>query len=136
MSASKYIGMSGTLTKTVTEADIVNFAGVSGDFNPLHLDAEYGKSTRFGSRIAHGMLSASYISAVIAMRMPWGYGGVYLGQELKFVKPVLIGDTVKAVCTVESVREDKNIATISTIVTNQRGEEVITGKAVVLVPKE
>ncbi|MBI4741563.1 MAG: MaoC family dehydratase [Betaproteobacteria bacterium] len=95
-------GMSASIAKTVTEADIVLFAGISTDVNPMHLNEEWAKTTQFGGRIAHGMLSAGFISAVLANKLP-GPGTVYLGQTLKFKAPVRIGDTVTATVTVREV---------------------------------
>src|SRR5215510_13403595 len=92
-------GMSAIFTKTVTEADIVLFAGISGDTNPVHLDEEFAKGTMFKGRIAHGMLTVAFISAVLGTRLP-GPGSVYLGQSLKFTAPVRIGDTVRARATI------------------------------------
>lgn len=125
-------GDTASLQKTITDADIQKFADVSGDHNPLHLEDEFAKQTRFGRRIAHGMLSASLISAVIAHQLP-GKGSIYLGQTLQFVAPVYPGDEVTATVTVASVREDKPIIKLETICTNQRGETVIKGEATVLV---
>ena len=128
------IGDSATFTKTVTESDIMLYAGISGDFNPAHIDAEHAKTTMFGQRIAHGMLSAGFISNVLGNQLP-GPGTIYLGQELKFVKPVFIGDTVTATVTVREKIVEKNRLKLETVVTNQRGEAVITGVATVMPPK-
>src|SRR3954451_24614241 len=89
------VGMSAEHTKTVTEADVVLFAGITGDFNPVHVDAEAAAKSRFGARIAHGMLSAGLVSAAIAMKLP-GPGSIYMSQSLRFTRPVMIGDTVTA----------------------------------------
>lgn len=126
------IGQKATLSKTITEADIVSFAGISGDFNPVHVDAEYAKTTRFGGRIAHGLLTASLISGVLGTRLP-GPGSIYLSQQLKFLIPVAIGDTVTATVEVTRVREDKPIITLLTTCHNQRGEKVVDGEAVMFV---
>jgi 3-hydroxybutyryl-CoA dehydratase len=99
-------GMSASFAKTVTEADILMFAGVSGDINPVHLNEEYARATQFGGRIAHGMLTAGFISAVLANKLP-GPGTIYLGQTLKFKAPVRAGDTVTATVTVREVLVDK-----------------------------
>jgi 3-hydroxybutyryl-CoA dehydratase len=125
-------GDSASLSRTISDDDIRAFANATGDHNPLHLDEEFAKQTRFGKRIAHGMLSASMISAVIANDLP-GQGSIYLGQTLKFVAPVLPGDTVTARVTVTSIREDKPIIKLETVCTNQRDEVVIKGEATVLV---
>lgn len=128
------IGDSASFTKTVTESDINLYAGISGDFNPAHMDAEHAKGTMFGQRIAHGMLSAGFISNVLGNQLP-GPGTIYMGQELRFVKPVYIGDTVTATVTVRERMEEKNRLKLDTVVTNQRGEAVITGTATVMPPK-
>jgi 3-hydroxybutyryl-CoA dehydratase len=125
-------GDKASISKTITDDDIRMFADASGDHNPLHLDDEFARQTRFGRRIAHGMLSASLISAVIAHKLP-GQGSIYLGQSVRFVAPVFPGDTVTATATVISVREDKPILTLETICTNQRDEVVVRGEATVLV---
>lgn len=118
------------LTRTITEAHIVNFAGLTGDWNPVHSDAEYAAQSMFGERIAHGMLVAGLISAVLGTQLP-GPDSIYLGQDLKFIAPVKIGDTVKVVVTVLEKRDDKRIIKLRTAVSNQRGEPVIDGTAVV-----
>jgi len=125
-------GDTASLSKTIDDDDIRAFASASGDHNPLHLDEEFAKGTRFGKRIAHGMLSASLISAVLAHDLP-GQGSIYLGQTLQFVAPVFPGDTVTARVTVTSIREDKPIIKLETVCTNQRDEVVIRGEATVLV---
>lgn len=125
-------GDTASLSKTISDADIRAFADVTGDHNPIHLDEEFAKQTRFGRRIAHGMLSASLISAVIANELP-GQGSIYLGQTLQFVAPVFPGDTVVARVTVTSIREDKPIIKLETVCTNQRDEVVIKGEATVFV---
>lgn len=124
-------GDSAEITKTIGEADIVAFAEVTGDHNPVHLDESFAQKTRFGRRIAHGMLTASLISAVLANKLP-GQGSVYLGQTLQFVAPVFPGDEVTARVTVTTVRDDKPIVKLETICVNQRGETVIRGEATVL----
>ena len=125
-------GDSASLTKTITDADIRAFAELTGDNNPLHLDDEYAATTRFGRRIAHGMLAASLISSVLGTELP-GVGTVYLSQNSQFVAPVYPGDTVTARVTVRMIRDDKPIVTLETICENQRGELLIKGEAVVLV---
>ncbi len=125
------IGKSATFTKKITESDINAFAEVSGDFNPIHVDEEAAKKSVFGRRIAHGMLSASFISAVLGMYLP-GEGTIYLGQNLKFLKPVDIGDEITAKVTVaEVVNEDKGIYKLVTQCFNQKDEMVIDGEATV-----
>ena len=125
------VGDSAEVTKTITEADVVAFADVTGDHNPIHLDDEFAKTTRFGRRIAHGMLTASLISSVLANKLP-GEGSVYLAQSLQFVAPVFPGDEVTARVTIKEIREDKPILKLDTTCVNQRGETVIRGEATVL----
>ena len=126
------IGDVATVTKTITDADIHTFANLVGDRNSVHMDDEFAAQTRFGRRIAHGMLSGSLISAVIGEQLP-GRGAVYLSQSLKFIAPVYPGDTITARATVVKIREDKPILTLETVCEKQSGETVITGEAVVLV---
>ncbi len=126
------IGDSVSVSKTITDAEIHAFAELSGDRNPLHLNDEFAAASRFGRRIAHGMLSASVISNAIGNHLP-GTGALYLGQTLKFVAPVYPGDTVTAKVTVSKIRADKPILTLETICSNQRGETLIEGEAVVMV---
>lgn len=128
------IGDSASTAKTISEADVYLFAGITGDHNPAHINEEASKKTAFGGRIAHGILSAGLISAVLAMKLP-GPGTIYLGQELKFTKPVRFGDTVTATATVSEIVAEKNIVKLETICTNQRGEVVIKGMATVMPPK-
>ena len=118
-------------TMTITDDTIRAFAEVTGDNNPVHLDDDYAAGTRFGRRIAHGMIAAGLISAALANDLP-GPGTVYLNQTLKFKLPVFPGDTVTATIEVLSVRPDKPIATLSTICTNQDDKVVLEGEAVVL----
>ena len=124
-------GQKATLSKTFTDADVRAFAEASGDHNPVHLDDDYAQTTRFGKRIAHGMLVAGLISAVLGTQLP-GPGTIYLGQELNFKAPVYIGDTITAEIEVANVREGKPIAILTTNCTNQDGTLVIEGKATVL----
>ena len=124
------VGDEASLTRTITEAHIVNYAGLTGDWNPVHADAEYAAQSMFGERIAHGMLVAGLISAVLGTQLP-GPNSIYLGQDLNFVAPVKIGDTVKVVVTVTDKRDEKRIIKLRTTAYNQRGEMVIDGSAVV-----
>jgi 3-hydroxybutyryl-CoA dehydratase len=124
------IGDDASFAKTITEADIVQYAGITGDFNPIHIDAEYAKQSMFKERVAHGMLVSGLISAVLGTRLP-GPNSIYLAQDLKFTAPVKIGDTVTALVTVTEKRDDKRIITLKTTVSNQRGEVVVDGRAVV-----
>lgn len=118
-------------TMTITDDTIRAFAEVTGDNNPVHLDDGYAAGTRFGRRIAHGMIAAGLISATLANDLP-GPGTVYLNQTLKFKLPVFPGDTVTATIEVLSVRDDKPIVTLSTVCTNQKDEVVLAGEAVVM----
>lgn len=120
-------GMSATLAKTVSEADVVLFAGVSTDANPIHLDEEYARTTQFGGRIAQGMLSAAFISAVLANKLP-GPGCVYLAQTLKFKAPVRIGDTVRATLTVREVNVARRRCILDAVCTVS-GKTVIEGES-------
>lgn len=129
-----HIGDSAALSKTVTETDIYLFAGITGDFNPAHVNEAEASQGMFHGRIAHGVLSAGFISAAIAMKLP-GPGTIYLGQELKFTRPVRIGDTVTAAITVKELLPEKNIVKLDTVCTNQHQEVVITGVATVMPPK-
>lgn len=126
------IGDTASLTKTITEKEVQLFGELTGDFNPVHFDEEFAKTTRFGKRIAHGMLSASFISTVLANQLP-GSGTVYLSQTLKFTAPVFLGDTLTARVTVTDIKEGKPLVTLETVCTNQNDETVVKGEAVVLV---
>lgn len=117
--------------RVITANDVYIFAGLSGDHNPIHLSEEFARTTQFGTRIAHGMLVASLISAALAACWP---GCVYLGQTLGFRRPVLLGDEVTVEMDVMTIRADKPIATIATVCRNQRGEVVLDGEATVKVP--
>ena len=125
-------GMSASTSKTVTETDIILFAGISTDVNPVHLDEEFAKTTQFGGRIAHGMLSAGFISTVLGTKLP-GPGAIYLAQTLKFKAPVKIGDTVVARCTIKELNAEKRKAKFDTICT-VRGKVVLEGEADIMVP--
>jgi len=126
-------GLSATFAKTITEADVGAFAGITGDFNPVHVNAEYARGTNFHSRIAHGLLTAGLLSAVLGTRLP-GPGAIYLGQELRFHAPVFIGDTVTAEVSVRELDERRAFATLTT--TARVGERsVISGEALVRVPR-
>ena len=128
------LGNCASTTKTVTETDVYLFAGITGDLNPAHTNEVSASQTPFGGRIAHGILGAGFISAVLGMKLP-GPGTIYLGQELKFTRPVHIGDTVTATCTVREIIPEKNIVNFDTVCTNQRDEIVIQGMATVMPPK-
>ena len=121
------VGDSYALSRTVTETLVDMFAGVSGDLNPAHTDEVAASKTMFKGRIAHGMLSAGFISAAIGMHLP-GPGTIYVGQTLNFTAPVHIGDTVTATVTVKEVNVEKNRAILETVCTNQDGKVVIKGE--------
>lgn len=125
-------GRSAHFSKTITESDVVLFAGITGDLNPVHVDEVAARASRFEGRVAHGMLTASLISTVLGMKLP-GPGAVYLGQTLRFTAPVRIGDTVTATATVASVDRERRRVRLETICTNQADEVVVKGEAEVLV---
>ena len=128
------LGETASFSKTVTEADVTTFAGLIGDFNPLHVDAEFARKSRFGRRIAHGMFAGGLISAVLGNKLP-GQGTIYLSQQIEFLAPVYIGDTITATAEVTVWRPDKRIMTLKTDCHNQDGKPVVAGKAVVLVDR-
>lgn len=129
------IGQAASFSKTISEGDVYLYAGVTGDMNPAHINEEYAKSTRFQTRIAHGMLSAGLISAVLGTRLP-GPGTIYLSQTLKFQAPVRIGDTITATATVKSLDTEKNRVVLDTTCVNQQGTVVLSGEALCMAPKE
>ena len=126
------VGDSAEYERQVSAEDVAAFARVSGDTNPLHSDADYAATTRFGEPFAHGMLSAGYISAAIGTKLAPECVAVYLSQSLRFLRPVKIGDTVKAVVEVKETETEKRIVTLETVCYNQDGEPVVKGEAVVL----
>jgi 3-hydroxybutyryl-CoA dehydratase len=127
------VGQKVSFSKTISEKDVNTFAEISGDHNPLHLNAEYAKTTRFGARIAHGALTAGLISAAIGNDLP-GVGSIYMSQSTKFVKPVYFDDTITATVEISAIRTDKGIITLKTDCKNQRGEIVAEGEAVIFHP--
>ena len=129
------VGDSASFTNTVSEHDVYTYAGVSGDFNPAHVNEVEAQKGMFGKRIAHGMLSAGFISTVLGTQLP-GPGTISMGQELRFTKPVFFGDTITATVTVAELIPEKNRAILDTVCTNQNGDVVIKGKATVMPPKE
>lgn len=129
------IGQEDSFSKTISEGDVSLYAGVTGDMNPAHICEEYAKKTMFKHRIAHGMLGAGLISAVLGTRLP-GPGSIYIAQELKFTAPVHLGDTVTATARVKSKDEAKNRVVMETVCTTQDGKEVIVGEAVLMPPKK
>jgi acyl dehydratase len=126
------VGEKAALRRTITNEMVVAYADLVGDHNPVHLDEAFAATTRFGRRIAHGMLVAGLISTVIASDLP-GPGTVYLSQTLQFKAPVYLGDTITVTVEVVKARKDKPIVTLTTVCTNQDGKTVIEGEAVVLV---
>ena len=132
--ATLQIGDSGTFSKTVTEADVFAFASASGDFNPLHIDEEYARKSVFGHRVAHGILTAAIISAVLGSEIP-GLGTVFVELHIKFLKPVYFGDTVTAHATVTEIINPKRVR-LMVACTNQHGEDVALGNTVVIPPTQ
>jgi 3-hydroxybutyryl-CoA dehydratase len=127
------IGMSASYEQTITDADIKNFAGISGDKNPVHMSDEYAEKSKFKKRIAHGLMSASYFSALFGTKLP-GEGCVYVSQNLKFRKPIYIGDTVKAIVTIKDIDAKKHRLFFDTVcVVN--GKTVISGDAEIYIPE-
>jgi len=129
------VGQSTTFRRTIGEREVQLFAAASGDVNPLHLDRAYAAGTPFGEPIAHGILSASLISAAVALQLP-GPGAVYVSQTLRFLRPVRIGDQLTARLEVVSKREDKPFITLDCEIVNQHGKPVVSGQAEIMAPKE
>lgn len=127
------IGMSESYSQTITDADVKDFSGISGDKNPVHMNEEYAKASRFGKRIAHGMLSSGFFSALFGTKLP-GQGCVYVAQSLKFRKPVYIGDTVTATVEVTSIDIDKRRVFFDTYCKVGKSK-VITGVAEIYIPE-
>ncbi len=128
------LGERASFAKTVTEADVTTFAGLIGDFDPIHVDAEYARRSRFGQRVAHGMFTGGLISTVLGNKLP-GPGSIYLSQQLEFLAPVFIGDTITAIVEVASWQPGKRIITLKTDCYNQDNKQVVTGKAALLVER-
>lgn len=129
------LGDRAEFTKTVSESDVYLYAGVTGDFNPAHINESYAEKTFFKTRIAHGMLPAGFISAILGTRLP-GPGTIYIGQTLNFTAPVHIGDTITASVEVAEIMADKNRIRLKTVCENQNGVIVLDGEAVVSPPKQ
>lgn len=127
------IGQTSSFSKTITETDVYLFAGITGDFNPAHINAQYAANTQFKERIAHGMLSASLISTILGTSLP-GKGTIYLGQQVKFLSPVRLGDTITATVKVKELVKEKNRVILHTFCANQEGDLVVDGEATVLAP--
>jgi 3-hydroxybutyryl-CoA dehydratase len=128
------VGMKASYSQTITDADIKAFAGISGDHNPVHVDSEYAAGSRFGKRIAHGLMSAGFFSAIFGMRIP-GPGCVYVSQQLNFLRPVYIDDTVTAEVIVTKVDPEKRRVFFDTIC-RVKGKKVITGSAEIYIPNK
>ncbi|MBN1935752.1 MAG: MaoC family dehydratase [Anaerolineae bacterium] len=126
------IGERASYSKVISQQAVETFAALTGDLNPLHMDDEYAGQSRFGRRIAHGMLTAGLISTVLGMYLP-GPGAVYLSQTLKFLAPVYFGDEITATVQVTGWQEDKRIVTLKTTCTNQENKSVLVGEAVLMV---
>lgn len=126
------LGLQATVSRTITDTDLRNFTGVSGDTNPMHLNEEYAKATPFGGIIVHGLLTASLISAAIGTKLP-GPGCIYMNQTLRFLAPVRVGDTVYATVTVKELMPEKNRVLLDTRCT-VKGKPVIEGEALIKVP--
>lgn len=128
------VGDAAEFAKTVSESDVYLYAGVSGDFNPAHINEAYAQNTFFKARIAHGMIPAGFISAVLAMKLP-GPGTIYLRQELNFLAPVKIGDTITARVEVVEIMHKEKRAKLKTTCINQEGTAILEGEAVVSPPR-
>jgi len=128
------VGDAAEFTKTISEADVYLYAGVTGDLNPAHVNEDYAKKTFFKTRIAHGMLTAGFISAILGTQLP-GPGTIYIRQELSFMAPVFFGDTITARAEVVEVNTEKNRLRIKTTCRNQEGIIVLDGEALVSPPK-
>ena len=124
------VGDSAEFAKTIAESDVYLFAGVTGDLNPFHINEDFSKDTFFKGRIAHGILLAGFISTVIGCHLP-GPGAIYVKQELKFMAPGRIGDTITAKATVKEIVTEKNRVVLTTTCTNQNGDLIVDGEAVV-----
>ncbi|MDM8515360.1 MaoC family dehydratase [Desulfobacterales bacterium HSG16] len=128
------VGDSAQFAKTVSESDVYMYAGITGDFNPAHINEAYAEKTFFKTRIAHGMLTAGFISAILANQLP-GPGTIYVKQELKFLAPVRIGDTVTAKVEIIALDTEKNRAKLKTTCENQEGTQILDGEAMISPPK-
>ncbi len=128
------VGQKAEFSKTISESDIYLFAGITGDMNPAHINEAFASETHFKTRIAHGMLAAGFISAILGCQLP-GPGTIYLSQDLKFTAPVRIGDTITAQAEVTSIDHEKHKVTLSTMCWNQDEKKVLVGTAVVSPPK-
>lgn len=127
------VGDSATFTKTITETDVILWVGLTGDMNPIHIDKEYSKTTRFGDVIVPGLMVAGLISTTVTMAT---FGNVYANQSIKFLKPVYIGDTITASATIVEKLEDKHMVRLETKCVNQKGEAVMIGEGMEYILKE
>jgi acyl dehydratase len=132
--ATLQVGDQGSFTKTVTEQDVLGFANASGDMNPLHIDEEYARHSMFGERVAHGILTAGIISAVLGGEIP-GVGCIFVELHIRFLKPVRIGSTITATATVEEIMNPKRIRMFVACV-NEQGEDVAIGNAILVPPRD
>ena len=128
------VGMKASYSQTITDSDIKSFAGISGDHNPVHIDSEYAAESRFGKRIAHGLMSAGFFSAIFGTKIP-GPGCVYVSQTLSFLRPVYIDDTVTAEVEVKKVDQEKRRVFFDSTC-KVRGKKVITGSAEIYIPEK
>lgn len=128
------IGEKATFGKTVTEADVFAFAGVTGDFNPIHVNAEFARNSMFGRRVAHGMLTASLVDQTLTNL--GGLGTIHMTQFVKFLAPVYIGDTVTVTSEVVGKQEEKTRITVKSVIVNQEGKTVLEGEALIMMPRE
>lgn len=128
------VGQAAEFAKTISESDIYLYAGITGDFNPAHINEAYAQKTFFKTRIAHGMLTAGFISAILANQLP-GPGTIYMKQELSFLAPVRIGDTITARVEIIEIIAEKNRVRLKTACSNQEGKAVLDGEALVSPPK-
>lgn len=127
------VGMTAELARTITAADIDDFARVTGDHNPVHVDEEAARASRFGGRIAHGILTAGLVSAVLGTRLP-GPGCIYLSQTLRFTRPVPVGATITATVEVIELDPERRRARLATTCSDQEGQTVLDGEALLLMP--
>lgn len=127
------VGQVASLVRTISEADVMAFASLTGDCNPVHVDADAAAASSFGERIVHGMLTASLLSTVLAMQLP-GPGAIYLSQTLRFLRPVKLGDTVTAQVEISAIDVEKRRMTLATTIRNARGKNVVDGEATVQLP--
>ncbi len=129
------IGQKASFSRTITETDLVQYAGISGDYNPIHVDQVYAEGTRFKQRIAHGLLTSSLLSRLLGMELP-GPGAVYLEQTMRFIRPVFTGDTITAIVEIIEINDEKRTIKLKTECHKHDGKLVLDGVASMLVPDE